>query len=96
MGRVSWLDEDTDLPLIDEHLQQLEHFTASLADGVVDSAELERQQHALIAAMKAVEAELDDEQHAKVTQLMVELTAFNVMSLLHEMAGGRVRSAFGA
>ncbi len=96
MARISWLDDDTDLPVIDEHVQQLDNFTAALADGVIDSAELGRQQDAVIAAMKAVEGELSDEQHAKVTALLVELSAYNVMQVLHDLAGERLRGAFGS
>ena len=95
MARVSWLSEDTDLPLIDERVQQLERFTDALADGVVDQEEVEAQQAALIAAMKAVESELTDELHEKVTALLVELTAYNTLNLLHELAAERVRKAFG-
>ena len=95
MARVSWLDEETDLPLIDEHVQQLEHFTDALADGVVDKDEVDKQQTALIEAMKAVESDLSDEQHEKVTRLLVEMTAFNTLTILHEMAVARARKAFG-
>ncbi len=93
MARASWLD-DTDAPQIDAHLSQLEHFVDSMADGVIDTAELERQGANLAAAMKAVEGDLDDAQHAKVTALLAELTAFNVMKLLHELAAERARHQF--
>ena len=43
MAKQSWLDPTNDSPLIDEQVQKLEHFTKSLADGVVDTAELETQ-----------------------------------------------------
>lgn len=91
MARINWLDEETDLPALDEHVQQLEHFTNSLADGVVDAAELAKQNDAVVAAMKAVQDELSDAQHAKVTKLLVELTALNIMQTLHELTGDRVR-----
>lgn len=94
MARINWLDEQTELPLIDEHVQQLEHFTRAMADGVIDREELEGQLAALVAAMKDVEGSLDDAQHAKVTTLLVELTAFNVMSTLHELAASRARKVF--
>ena len=96
MERVNWLDENTELPLLDEHVRKLEHFTSSLADGQVDKAELEKQQANLVAAMKAVEGDLSDEQHGKVTHLLVELTAYNVMAVLHEMAVERLRQRFGS
>jgi len=94
MARVNWLDEETDLPALDEHVAQLEHFTQSLADGVIDNAELAKQQQAVVDAMKAVQNDLSDEQHEKVTRLLVELTALNTMQVLHEMAAARVRAAF--
>ena len=91
MARINWLDEETDLPALDEHVQQLEHFTNSLADGVVDATELAKQNDAVVAAMKALQDELSDAQHAKVTKLLVELTALNIMQTLHELTGDRVR-----
>ncbi len=91
MARINWLDEETDLPALEEHVQQLEHFTQSMADGVIDAQELSKQNDAVVAAMKAVQDELSDEQHAKVTRLLVELTALNIMQTLHELAGERVR-----
>ena len=72
----------------------LEHFTQSLADGQVDKGELDKQEESLVAAMKAVESDLSDEQHEKVTKLLAELSAYNVMATLHELAGARVRKAF--
>jgi hypothetical protein len=94
MARSSWLDEDTDLPNLEARLASLAHFTDALADGVVDTHELEAQQRALVAAIQAVEADLDDATHARVTQLLLELTAYNVMNVLHGLAAERVRSAF--
>jgi hypothetical protein len=95
MARTSWFD-DADLPLIDEQAQKLESFAAAMADGVIEKQELERQQESLVAAMKAVEADLNDEQHAKVTRLLVELSAYNIMRLLHELHSSRLQKAFGA
>jgi hypothetical protein len=84
MPRTSWFD-DTDLPVIDEQVHRLQTFTEAMADGQIEKQELERQQESLVAAMKAVEAELNDSQHAKVTQLLVELSAYNIMRLVHEL-----------
>ncbi len=89
-NRLSWIDADN-VPQLDDHVSQLEHFTNSLADGVIDKDELQTQEMNLIKAMKAVESELDDKTHAKVTSLLVELTAYNVMQLLHTMALEKIR-----
>jgi aldehyde:ferredoxin oxidoreductase len=92
MARSSWINDDS-TPDLDEHVGQLEHFASSLADGVVDAAELSTQESNLVAAMKAVEGSLSDDQHAKVTKLLAELTAYSVMRTLHEMAQARVQQA---
>ena len=44
--------------------------------------------------MKALEPKLSDELHAQVTSVMIELTAYNIMRLLHELQTERARTAF--
>jgi hypothetical protein len=90
MARASWISDDSH-PDLDAHVDSLDHFAASLADGVIDAHELTTQETNLVAAMKAVEGSLSDEQHAKVTKLLAELTAYSVMRTLHEMAQARVQ-----
>ena len=46
----------------------------------------------LARRVAAVETSLSDEQHAKVTKLLAELTAYSVMRTLHEMAQARVQA----
>jgi hypothetical protein len=95
MARASWFDEDAQHPAIQEQLTKLDSFTSALADGVVSRQELMGQEARLVAAMKAVESELSDEVHAKVTTLLIELSAYNVMRLLHELHTEHARVAFG-
>ena len=95
MARHSWIDADSN-PDIDAHVSQLEHFTKSMADGVIDAKELETQENNLVAAMRDVEKVLDDAQHAKVTKLLAELAAYTVMQMLHDMAKAKVQSAVKA
>ncbi len=95
MPRTSWFDDKAEHPIIQEHLAKLESFTNALADGVVTRQELGAQEQRLVAAMKTLEGELNDAQHAKATTVLVELTAYNVMRLLHELQTERARLAFG-
>lgn len=92
MARASWINDDT-TPDLDAHVGQLEHFTQSIADGVIDAHELATQEQNLVSAMKAVEGSLDDDLHAKVTRLLAEVAAYSVMRTLHEMTQARVQSA---
>jgi hypothetical protein len=94
MARTSWFD-DADLPIIDEQVQKLESFTQAMADGVIEKKEIEQQQDVLVAVMKEVESTLSDEQHAKVTRLLVEMSAYNVMRLLHELQSRHLQKALG-
>ena len=96
MARTSWFDDNAEHPIIQEQLQKLESFTSALADGVVSKAELSGQEQRLMAAMKQLEPQLSDELHARVTTVLVELTGYNVMRLLHELQAERLRAAFSA
>jgi len=95
MARTSWFDDDAQHPLIHEQIEKLESFTSALADGEVSKQELAGQEQRLMAAMKALEPDLSDALHAKVTTVLVELSAYNVMRLLHELRAEQTRMAFG-
>ena len=95
MARTSWFDDKAEHPLVQEQIHKLESFTSALSDGVVTKQELGGQEKRLVAAMKTLEADLNDAQHSKVTEVLVELTAYNVMRLLHELQTERARLAFG-
>jgi hypothetical protein len=94
MARTSWFDEKSEVPLIQEQVSKLESFTSALADGVVTKQELAGQEQRLVAAMKQLEPMLNDQQHAEATRALVELTAYNIMRLLHELQAERARLAF--
>jgi hypothetical protein len=94
MPQTSWFDEKAQVPTLHERVEKLESFTSAMADGVVDKKELEGQEQRLTAAMKALEPKLSDELHAQVTSVMIELTAYNIMRLLHELQTEHARTAF--
>ena len=95
MAHTSWFDEHAQHPTLHERVEKLESFTSALADGQVTKQELAAPEARLIAAMKAFEPKLSDEQHAAATTVFVELTAYNIMRLLHELQAERTRIAFG-
>ena len=94
MARTSWFDDEAKHPLVQDQVAKLETFTSALADGIVSKRELDSQERRLMAVLKPLDTELSDELHAKVTSMMVELTAYNVMRLLHELQNERARMAF--
>jgi len=94
VARTSWFDDKAEHPTIHEQVDRLESFTSALADGVVTKQELAGQEQRLLAAMKALEPALSDDLHAQVTTVLVELTAYDVMRLLHELQTERPRAAF--
>ena len=94
MARIDWLDEKTNVPVIDEQVQKLATFVDAMADGVIDQGELEKQQSSVVHAMKAVQGDLNDDQHEKVTRLLIELSAYNIMRLLNELQHTRLQRAF--
>lgn len=91
MARTSWFDDTTALPVIDEQVHRLDTFADAMQDGVIEKQELDRQQQSLVAAMRSVEGDLSDAQHEKVTRLLIELSAYNIMRLLHELHSQRLQ-----
>lgn len=94
VARASWFDDRAETPIVQERVQNLESFTSALADGAVSKHELAGQEARLTAALRALEPALSDEQHAKVTTVLVELSAYNIMRVLHELQAEHARKAF--
>jgi hypothetical protein len=93
-GRTSWFDESTDTPLIEQYARQLDSFLETMADGKVSDSEIKDQEKRLIGLMKEIEPKLDDAVHSKVTQLLCELTAYDLMQFVHSLQEARPRTAF--
>ncbi|APZ90821.1 hypothetical protein [Fuerstiella marisgermanici] len=89
MARKSWIDPDTNEPLIDDYAKQLEGFVRAFQDGVISDKEISDQEARLADVMKEVEDTLDDETHAKVTRLLCELNAYDIMQFTYEMQQSR-------
>ncbi|MCA9086828.1 MAG: hypothetical protein KDA81_22375 [Planctomycetaceae bacterium] len=85
MTRKSWIDPDTNEVLIDDYARKLESFARAFADGVITDSEISDQEARLLEAMKEAEAVLDDDAHAKVTRLLCELNAYDIMQYTYEM-----------
>jgi hypothetical protein len=92
--RSAWFDESSKLPILDEQAKRLDSFLSAMADGRIDASELEAQQARLVKLMKEIEPTLSDELHAKVTQLLVELTAYDLMKAFHSMHAARPKTLF--
>ena len=93
-GRQRWFDDASHEPLIDNYARQLDSFIQTMADGIVDDSEIKAQEERLIGLMKEVEPLLDDEVHAKVTRLLCELTAYDIMQMLHSFQEARPKTQF--
>jgi hypothetical protein len=96
MARTSWFDEKAEYPVIQQEVNKLQSFTDAMADGIIEKKELDAQEQRLVAAMRRLEPELSDDLHGKVTAVMVEMSAYNIMRLLHELHAERARIAFSA
>jgi len=94
MARVTWLDENTDTPQIDKLARQLTSFLEAVADGHIDESELKAQEQRVVNLMREIEPLLNDELHAKITSLLCELTAYDIMEIMHCMSQARIRQAF--
>lgn len=90
---MSWLDDEGGVA-IDEYARRLESFVEAMADGVVTADEVSSQEDRVAALMKEIEPQLDPALHAKVTELLCELVAFDVLQLLHVVQEARPKTRF--
>ncbi len=95
MARKSWVDPETNEPLIDDYAKKMANFMQAFADGVITEQEISDQEARLVDLMRKVEEHLDDAAHAEVTRLMCELTAFNIMQFVYEMQVSRATAFRG-
>ena len=93
-NRMSWLDAEARTPIIDLYAQQLDSFISTIADGKVDEKEVQSQEARLVQLMQEIEPQLDDTMHEKVTQLLCELTAYDIMQVLHTMQQAQPHATF--
>ncbi len=92
--RTSWFDDKSNEPLINNYARKLDSFLAVIQDNKVEAKEVKAQEDRLIKLMKEVEPKLDDQVHAKVTELLCELTAYDLMNALHEIQASRPATTF--
>jgi hypothetical protein len=93
-GQTPWFDESTHAPLIANYTKRLDSFLATMADGIVDQKEVAAQEARLVKLMQEVEPQLPAPLHAKVTELLCELTAYDLMQTMHVMQEAKPKTAF--
>jgi hypothetical protein len=93
-NKSTWFDEASSESLIADKAQQLESFLKAMADGKVTDAEVKEQEERVVKLMKEIEPQLDPKLHERVTQLLCELTAYDLMQSLNMMQTARTASKF--
>lgn len=76
--RRSWFDENNRMAF-DRSYQQVMSWQQAIADGRVDAAEVEVQARRVADAFRALEPSLDNEQHARLTEALGELSVLHAM-----------------
>lgn len=92
--RTPWFDSKKDESLIDDYAQQIESFTQAMEDGRVDAKELQAQEQRVVGLMREIEPELSDDVHEKVTRLLCELSAYDMMSMAFALEQSRPKTKF--
>ena len=93
-AKSSWFDEGSNTPLIAEQAQKLESFLAAISDGKVTDVELKEQEERIVKLMKEIEPKLDPQLHDRVTLLLCELTAYDLMQVCNSMQQARPKTKF--
>jgi polyhydroxyalkanoate synthesis regulator phasin len=90
----SWFDADSGASLIAEQAKKLDSFVAAVADGKITDDELKTQESRLVTLMKEIEPQLDPNLHRRVTELLCELTAYDLMQVFNLMQAARPKTVF--
>jgi len=90
----AWFDAARHTSLIADKAKRTESFLAAIADGHVDAAEIAAQEGRLVALMAEIEPKLTAELHAKVTELLCELTVYDFMQAMSSLEQARPKTAF--
>ncbi len=93
-AKTPWFDDKSEAPLLAEYARKLDSFCDAVADGKITSAELDEQEKRLVALMKELEPMLSAEAHEKVTQLLCEVTAYDMMQAMHLAGKSRPKTVF--
>lgn len=93
-SKTPWFDAASESEMLTEYARKLDSFLDVVADGRVDADELEAQEKRVVSLMKEVEPLLSPEAHDKVTQLLCEVTAYDLMNTLHMAGKSRPRVKF--
>jgi hypothetical protein len=93
-AKTPWFDDKTEAPLLAEYARKLDSFCDAVADGRVTTTELDEQEKRLVGIMKELEPLLSPEAHEKVTQLLCEVTAYDLMQTMHLAGKSRPKTTF--
>ena len=92
--KSAWFDENSNAPVITENAKRLDSFVQAIADGKVTDEEVKTQEARLVKLMKEIEPQLDPKLHEQVTQLLCEVTAYDMMQSLNMMQSARPVTKF--
>ncbi len=90
----AWFDEASHTPIIADKAQRAESFIAAMAHGQIDESEIKDQERRLVALMEEIEPQLPPALHAKLTDLLCELTVYDFMQAMHSMHQVRPKTKF--
>jgi len=88
-----WFDAATDSPLLTEYARKLDSYKGVIAEREVEIAELEAQEKRVVDLMKEVEPLLAPDVYEKVTELLCEITSYDMMSAFHLASKARAGRA---
>ena len=72
----------------------MDSFVQAIADGKVTDDEVKTQEERVVKLMKEIEPQLDPKLHEQVTQLLCEVTAYDMMQSLNMIQSARPTTKF--
>ncbi len=79
MTRTGWFTNDNENHLFQESVERMESWQRAIADGVITQEELQEHLECTSALLRRLEPQLNDELHALVTEILLEMAVLNAM-----------------
>jgi hypothetical protein len=93
-AKSAWFDEASHTSLIAEKAKRAASFLDAMADGKIEQSEVQAQESRIVQLMQKIEPQLPGDLHAQITELLCEMTVYDLMHVLRSVQEARPKTTF--
>ena len=86
MARGEWFNSESNELMFNKFITHMDSWQQAMADGVIDSAEVQTQADKIQGMLRVLEPKLSDALHQEITDVFYEMAVFYGMVQMYENA----------